>query len=518
MVSAIALVLISLIILGFFHSVSSLTNDTSAKNNMPFYVGVTYCGNSTTEAKLLIDKVKNYTNLFVLQSGSLQSQNATETIGDYAVANGLHFSFYLSVDAVNRYNLTVSTAKQRWGGMFLGIYYEDEPGGKMLDSYVPFSLPDHKERITKLGNGAVSLDFENETIVTYFSNGSILMLQDLGPSMSGTLRVTHVNGTTERYENVPMPSVGANYTYPNGTSIRWSPFPIRNQISYLPDGTFLSQNGEAPLYSAILAYNPLGNCDDAAEAFVNRNSALLEPIRNQGVTTFTSDYGLYWWDYQSGYDFVLAELGWNSSISQQIALNRGAAAAHNKSWGAIITWTYDKVPYLVNGTEMFNELKTAYRAGAKYLVVFNYPALEGNPYGILQKEHFDALQQFWTEVVQNPKIINGENAAQVALVLSNNYGIGLRNPTDSIWGVLASNETSRQIWNLVQDKLADYGDQLDIVFGEPAAGTYEHVYYWNQAQDPLPKQDFALPIAIATITVIAVAAIVLVYLMKQRRN
>ncbi len=34
----------------------------------PFYVGVTFCGNTTAEAKLLIDKVKDYTNLFVLQS------------------------------------------------------------------------------------------------------------------------------------------------------------------------------------------------------------------------------------------------------------------------------------------------------------------------------------------------------------------------------------------------------------------------------------------------------------------
>ena len=85
----------------------------------------------------------------------------------------------------------------------------------MLDSYVPFSLPDHKERITKLGNGAVSLDFDNGTQITFFSNGSILMLQDLGPSMNGTLRVTHANGTTERYENVPLPIAGANYAYPN---------------------------------------------------------------------------------------------------------------------------------------------------------------------------------------------------------------------------------------------------------------------------------------------------------------
>ena len=42
----------------------------------PFYVGVTYCGGNVTEAKLLIDRVKNYTNLFVIQSGLLEKNLA----------------------------------------------------------------------------------------------------------------------------------------------------------------------------------------------------------------------------------------------------------------------------------------------------------------------------------------------------------------------------------------------------------------------------------------------------------
>ena len=42
---------------------------TAISPNTPFYVGVTYCGNNVTEAKLLIDRVRNYTNLFVIQSG-----------------------------------------------------------------------------------------------------------------------------------------------------------------------------------------------------------------------------------------------------------------------------------------------------------------------------------------------------------------------------------------------------------------------------------------------------------------
>ncbi len=70
----------------------------------PFYVGVTYCGNVSTsernavaEAKLLIDRVKNYTNLFVLQSGSLQWNREAREICDYAVDSGLNVIVYLSV-------------------------------------------------------------------------------------------------------------------------------------------------------------------------------------------------------------------------------------------------------------------------------------------------------------------------------------------------------------------------------------------------------------------------------------
>ena len=98
-----------------------------------FYVGVTYCGNSTAEAKQLIDKVQNYTNLFVLQSGPLQeSLSATTEIYDYAVNHGLnviaHYGSYYS----NRANVTafLNTASGRWGDHFLGLYYGDEPGGK----------------------------------------------------------------------------------------------------------------------------------------------------------------------------------------------------------------------------------------------------------------------------------------------------------------------------------------------------------------------------------------------------
>jgi hypothetical protein len=64
----------------------------------PFYVGVTYCGSSVEKTKGLIDRVKNYTNLFVLMSGSLgDNVAAMEEIGNYAVASNLDYMVYGSV-------------------------------------------------------------------------------------------------------------------------------------------------------------------------------------------------------------------------------------------------------------------------------------------------------------------------------------------------------------------------------------------------------------------------------------
>jgi hypothetical protein len=471
-----------LLVLSVFIVYPILMDANVPKKDSSFYVGVTYCGNSTTDAKLLIDKVKNYTNLFILQSGSLQEdQSASTAIGDYAVQNGLYFLTYLGVENGNRSASWAAEAMQRWGEKFLGVYYGDEPGGKMLDSYVALSPMCPQGQVTKLGNGGVNLAFENQTRITYFLDGSITMLEYTGDSTIGTLTIKRPGIMDwERIPNVPKPDVGANYTYPNGTSILWTPLPELNQITYYPNGTFSSQNGKAQNYETILTYNPLGTCDKAAQAFVNANNGLLQDMKNQSVKLFTSDYGLYWWDYQSGYDVVLAQFGWNNSINQQIALTRGAATAHNKSWGAIITWTYNKEPYLVNGTEMLSQMTAAYRAGAEYVAIFNYPTIEGSQYGILQEEHFDALLQFWNDVVQNPKIANGEASAQAALVLPDNYGWGMRIPSDIIWGTIKPNATSQQVWSLMQNKLANFGDRLDIVFDEPAKGTYADVYYWNQ--------------------------------------
>ncbi len=47
------------------------------------------------------------------------------------------------------------------------------------------------------------------------------------------------------------------------------------------------------------------------------------------------------------------------------------------------------------------------------MVIFDYPKIEGNDYGILTDEHFNAMEKFWTEVVQASKLKAVTDLSQV---------------------------------------------------------------------------------------------------------
>ena len=98
----------------------------SQEEQKSFYVGVTYCGSSVEEAKELIDEVKGYTNLFVLQSGPfMQDIAAMKEIGDYAVSSNLSYAVSSSMNNIFRglSNRALSNwlieAKERWGKQFI---------------------------------------------------------------------------------------------------------------------------------------------------------------------------------------------------------------------------------------------------------------------------------------------------------------------------------------------------------------------------------------------------------------
>jgi hypothetical protein len=235
-------------------------------------------------------------------------------------------------------------------------------------------------------------------------------------------------------------------------------------------------------YQELWNTRPLQTYAEAANSFVNSEGHTLGSIGNQSaVKLFTSAYALDWFDYKGGYDVVLAQLGWNQSTTQNIALVRGAADMQNKSWGTMITWASLSAPYLQSGDQMYNEMRQSYESGAQYVVVFNYSP-NNNGTGLLQGEHFAALQKFWSDIVQNPRETNNVTA-QAALVLPNNYGWGMRSQNDNIWGLWQPDNSSQQVWNALQASLAKYDSKLDIVYDDPAypiEGWYQHIYYWNQ--------------------------------------
>jgi hypothetical protein len=329
------IVLLLLMLTIFYSAQYYLTNEIEEIEQC--YVGVAFGGNTAAEAKLLIDRVKTYTNLFVLQSGPTSTnETATTEICNYAVASGLNIIVYfgdLDPKILAEKNLSwrsswVSSAKLHYGERFEGVYYYDERGGIYLDT---------------------------------------------------DKNATHWN----------FPS---NSTY-----------------------------------------------DSIALGFYNKflNDPGTVALKAQKTPIFCSDYALYWFDYLSGYDVVFAQIGWNNSIVKDIGLIRGAAALQLKDWGVIITWKYTMPPYLDNGEAIYGQMISAYEAGAKYIVVFNYPYSDENPYGTMLDEHFEVLTKFWNDM-KHDRVTYGSTRVDAVLVLPKNYGYGLRYPEDNIWGFLWS--------------------------------------------------------------------------------
>ena len=224
------------------------------------------------------------------------------------------------------------------------------------------------------------------------------------------------------------------------------------------------------------------NYADAAANYTKGLGIIVKYYLNYTPKMFTADYGLYWFDYKAGYSAVFAEFGWNHSRQLNIALCRGAAEAHNKDWGAIVTWTYDNLPYIESGRELYNDMVLAYKAGAKYVVVFDYPKI--GRYGILTEDHFDALKDFWNYVHSNPQehgVIEGE----LVYVLPQDYGFGFRNPRDTVWGLWNADDLSAKVWDDANMLIDQYGFSLDIVYIDPEVmdavkSRYDKLFFWNE--------------------------------------
>jgi hypothetical protein len=495
-----SLAIIAIIAVSTLATIEIYKPTTAVASKKPFYIGVTYGGDSVDEAKQLVDNVKNYTNLFVLQSGPLMYDvSASEEICDYAVQSGLNVIIYGSTNSLgNNLNMILSKAEQ-WGNHFLGLYFNDEPAGHMLDS--PYILLSDKNTSVSISrNSEVTISFGNQsgiglnTISTQYEFGIVSGIITKTTTISTT--TFHVHDSPPTVTNITvngMPVVPDQTVYfPNGT-ITYS---TDTTLTYQPNGQVFDENDQVITnqgnisqfepYQQVWNLNPLLNDTDVANLYVNNLQSTLSSIGNQSsVNLFTSDYALYWFDYQGGYNTVFAELFGRQTDAQTLALVRGAADMQGKSWGVMIEPASQSPLKIQTGDQTYNELQKAYEDGAEYGVVFNYAPDSNNTAGLLQGYQFNAIQRFWTDVVRNSKVSNNVKG-QVALVLPNDYGSGLQTSTAPIWGIWPADNQSQQVWNAVQTSLAKYGSKLDIAYNDPnfsTADKYQRIIYWNQTID-----------------------------------
>jgi hypothetical protein len=341
-------------------------------SSQDFFFGVTCGSTKIDEIKLLIDRVKEYSNLFIINSWDIAlNETALTEVCEYAINSKLSIMVYFNSISSDWHLRWLNEAEEKWGTRFLGVYFFDEPGGSRID----------------------------------------------GDSW--------VRG--EAFENV-------------------------------------------------------SNYKEASKKFVAdlNSDPSMQRLKNNSITTFTADYALYWFDYMVGYDVLFAEFGWNSSRIQQIGLCRGAAKVQDKDWGAIITWTYSHPPYLESGPEIFEDMLIAYHAGAKYIIVFNYPQI--NQYGMLEEDHFTAMKNFW-DLTQSSKGTPNRLESSVAFVLPEDYGWGMRNQYDRIWGVWSSDDLSPLLWDKMTKLMEKHGLELDIIY-DGAQFNYENkyvkIYRWDE--------------------------------------
>lgn len=436
--ATLAIVIIAVVLIAGF-----LVTQQSASAKAPdAYVGIAYCGDTVEDGKALIDKVKGYTNLFVLNSGLLQRDfGSVDELGDYAVNAGMYFLPYFGSYVQATFEPWLASAKERWGDHFLGVYYGDEPAGKMLDDYVEFSDAATGDTIQKTRYGDLFVVQPDGTQINYGIEGPIRLYQ---PS------------------SVDQPNYEAIF-YPNGT---------KQIVNPAPEGFKYGS------YEQLQTIRPFKTNDEAYQRFIDRDKTNVGFL-NSSTQLYTSDYDLYWYDYQAGYNVVWAQIGWNLSYTQQIAQVRGAADMQNKDWGVIITWKYQNPPYLDTGSEIYSQMKNAYLCGAKYIIVFDYYSSDSGAYGTMQEEHFQAVQNLWNSDVRNAAEKRGSIQADSAVVFPHNYAWGGRWAQDNIWGIFKADNRTEQMWGTLQSALQTHGLNLDIIYDDqnyPLLEKYQQIY------------------------------------------
>ena len=113
--------LVSAVFLPAFYVNWRIRNDVS---NEGFFFGVSFGADTAAEAKLLIDKVKEYTNFFVINSWPISTnETALNEVCEYALNAKLSFIVFFDVIGHGMYPwhyTWLDTAKDKWEATSLG--------------------------------------------------------------------------------------------------------------------------------------------------------------------------------------------------------------------------------------------------------------------------------------------------------------------------------------------------------------------------------------------------------------
>jgi hypothetical protein len=304
------MILLMIIVVAAFINYGLLTRSQGNTENKPVYVGVSFCGNTTAEAKLLIDRVENYTNLFIIQSGPVsRNETSLNEIADYATTHGLDILVlfgWFDTESDPWQLPWIVDAMETYGDKLLGIYYYDEPGGLQIDYNWTRYFGDYWQVI-----GNHPLYQAHSEGREQFINGSLLRDYD---------------SAAEVYRSF-----------------------IREDFGIQASKTSLPK---------CLCPSTLCN----------------------------------WFTYLGGWDVVLAQIGWNDTVAQDIAVTRGAATLQGKEWGTIITWKYDVPPYLDTGAEVYQQMVASLPREQTTLPFLITPKMTATtPTAFMKDEHFKGV-------------------------------------------------------------------------------------------------------------------------------
>lgn len=143
----------------------------------------------------------------------------------------------------------------------------------------------------------------------------------------------------------------------------------------------------------------------------------------------------------------------------------------------MITWTCTHSPYIESEEELYDDMVTAYDAGAKYVILFSHPQI--GPYGTLTEKHFEAIKRFNDFVSATPQK-DSSNTDKIAYVVPRNFGWGFRNENDTVWGIWDADRNATKIWNDVKNLTQKYGYNFDIIYNDTL--TY---YTWKNHYNSL---------------------------------